>query len=55
MPGGFTSNGREGYQTLDDESNATFLRSAPTRAPTAQPAAAAKQAPPPPPGNYQVV
>ena len=47
MPGGFTSNGREGYQTLEDDNNATFLRNPPSRAPAAQPPAAAKQAPSP--------
>jgi len=32
MPGGFTSSGRDGYQTVDDE-----VRPPPTRAVSAQP------------------
>lgn len=45
MPGGFTSNGREGYQTLEDDNNATFLRNSSSRVPAAPLPAAAKQAP----------
>ncbi|KAF9481425.1 hypothetical protein BDN70DRAFT_876406 [Pholiota conissans] len=50
MPGGFTSGGREGYQTVDDETFVRNIRPGPTvpqkSAPPADPAA---------PGTYQSV
>ncbi|KDR84998.1 hypothetical protein GALMADRAFT_308768 [Galerina marginata CBS 339.88] len=50
MPGGFTSNGREGYQTVDDDAFVRNIRPAQSvphkSAPTAEPAA---------PGAYQAV
>jgi len=56
MPGGFTSNGREGYQTLDDDNSGTFLRNASLRAPPTQVAQpVATEQTPSPPGNYHVV
>ncbi|KAF4623329.1 hypothetical protein D9613_001814 [Agrocybe pediades] len=51
MPGGFTSGGREGYQTVDDEAFVRNVRPAPSiphkHAPTAETPAA--------PGAYQTV
>lgn len=53
MPGGFTSGGREGYQTVDDETSQSPVRPPPQQAPAlAQPlGASAPQAP----GGYQNV
>jgi len=59
MPGGFSANGREGYQTVDDDTPAAaaFIRN-PTRPPP--PAAtgtipSSNKQPQTAPGGYQVV
>ncbi|PPQ80832.1 hypothetical protein CVT25_001957 [Psilocybe cyanescens] len=51
MPGGFTSNGREGYQTVDDDAFVRGIRTAPSVPHKAAPAAE----PPSAPGAYQSV
>ncbi|KAF9526454.1 hypothetical protein CPB83DRAFT_857842 [Crepidotus variabilis] len=60
MPGGFTSNGREGYQNLDDDNSTPFVRASrppapPTAPPHRGPPQPSKMPEPTAPGGYQDV